>query len=129
MLSVSSEVTFRKNLEGSRTQGWGPPSNSISFEEPRVTTATEEGSTAWGGRREKTRHSSGRQRCCKAECLGSESSPCSRVWGGRPGKPPMSSLNLGEHTYSTVRVVMKIPWSQGSLERMKSSLGQDVYVN
>lgn len=47
MLSMSSEVMFRKNLEGSRTQGLGPPSNSISFEEPRVTTATGEGSTAW----------------------------------------------------------------------------------
>lgn len=51
MLSMSSEVTFRKNLEGSRTQGLGPPSNSISFEEPRVTKATEEGSTACGRKR------------------------------------------------------------------------------
>lgn len=53
MLCVSSEVTFRKNFDGSRTQGLGPPSNSISFEEPRVTKATEEGSTACGRKREK----------------------------------------------------------------------------
>lgn len=62
MLSVSSEVMFRKNLEGSRTQGLGPPSNSISFEEPRVTKATEEGSTAcWGmGGRKVSIHVHGR---------------------------------------------------------------------
>lgn len=59
MLSVSSEVMFRKNLEGSRTQGLGPPSNSISLEEPRVTKATEEGSTAWG-RKKESQHSSAR---------------------------------------------------------------------
>lgn len=52
MLCASSEVTFRKNLDGSRTQGLGPPSNSISLEEPRVTRATAEGSTACGRRRE-----------------------------------------------------------------------------
>ena len=56
MLCVSSEVMFRKNLDGSRTQGLGPPSNSISFEEPRVTKATEEGSTACRSKKEKSQH-------------------------------------------------------------------------
>lgn len=46
MLAGCSEVTFREKVDGSRTQGPGPPSNSISFEEPNVTRATEEGSTA-----------------------------------------------------------------------------------
>ena len=61
MLSASSEVTLRKNLEGSRTQGPGPPSKSISFEEPRVTKATEEGSTACG-RKQQSLRVSGRSR-------------------------------------------------------------------
>lgn len=61
MLSASSEVTLRKNLEGSRTQGLGPPSKSISFEEPRVTKATEEGSTACG-RKQKSQRVSARSR-------------------------------------------------------------------
>lgn len=61
MLCVSSEVTFRKNLDGSRTQGLGPSSNSISFEEPRVTKATEEGSTAYGKKKEKSQPSSERR--------------------------------------------------------------------
>lgn len=83
MLPVSSEVTFRKNLEGSSTHGLGPPSNSISFEEPRVTTATEEGSTAW---RKKGRLSivfgGGDQTMLSTQKAGPHPS-----WVGLPGKP------------------------------------------
>lgn len=47
ILSSSSAVMFLKNLEGSCTHGLGPPSNNISLEEPRVTKATDGGSTVW----------------------------------------------------------------------------------
>ena len=93
MLSVSSEVMFRKNLEGSRTQGLGPPSNSISFEDPRVTKATEEGSTA----------------CCgeglgksAVTCRGGLALPPTCPCGGQTN--PKSPVELGLLINTTARV-------------------------
>lgn len=45
-LASSSALRLQKNFEGSRTQGRGPPSNNMSLDDPRVTTATDTGSTA-----------------------------------------------------------------------------------
>ena len=45
-LLSSSALKLRKNLEGSRSQGLGPPSKRMSLDEPRVTRASETGSTA-----------------------------------------------------------------------------------
>ena len=87
MLSASSEVTLRKNLEGSRTQGLGPPSKSISFEEPRVTKATEEGSTACGGKQQSRRVSGKSRPACQAGDwrVPGRSRPAGRGAGVSPG--------------------------------------------
>ena len=87
MLSASSEVTLRKNLEGSRTQGLGPPSKSISFEEPRVTKATEEGSTACGGKQQSRRVSRRSRPACQAGDwrVPGRSRPAGRGAGVSPG--------------------------------------------
>lgn len=45
-LASSSALRLQKNFEGSKTQGRGPPSNNMSLDDPRVTTATDTGSTA-----------------------------------------------------------------------------------
>lgn len=116
MLSVSSEVMFRKNLEGSRTQGLGPPSNSISFEEPRVTKATEEGSTACRrgeGERRGSIPLGGLRRRGLALL---PTRPC------RGQASPKSSLELSLLISNTTRTVVKIQRHRKALGRTVSSL-------
>lgn len=58
ILSLCSTVSSEKKRDGSKTQGPGPPSKTISFAAFQVTKAISTGLTAWAHEEKKTRNSS-----------------------------------------------------------------------